>query len=77
MLQNLCNSDVDIKVDPDSREILKMMGLLHSFREYVGEFDDGGENYDEISELLAPVFVKLDSMLTQHITRLFHESIKK
>ena len=76
LLQNLCDVDKEIKVDPDSREILKMMGLLHSFWDCVGEYDDG-EDYDEISELLAPVFEKLDSMLIQHITRLFHESKKK
>lgn len=75
LLQNLCDNDKEIVVDPDSREILKLMGLLYSFNDSLAEFDNAGENYEKISELLSPVFVELESMLSQHICTLFHKSM--
>lgn len=75
LLQNLCDNNKEISVDPDSREILKLMGMLYVFNDSLAEFDDAGENYEKISELLSPVFVELDSMLTQHICTLFHKSM--
>ena len=77
LLQNLCDNNKEIVVDPDSREILKLMGLLHSFNDSLAEFDNAGENYEKISEMLSPVFVELDSMLTQHISTLFHKSLDR
>lgn len=77
LLQNLCDTNREISVDPDSREILKMMGLLYVFRESLAEFDDSGETYEKISELLSPIMVELDSMLTQHICGLFHKAMVK
>lgn len=75
LLQNLCDNNKEISVDPDSREILKLMGMLYAFNDSLAEFDDAGENYEKISELLSPVFVELDAMLTQHICTLFHKSM--
>lgn len=51
------------------------MGMLYAFNDSLAEFGDAGENYERISELLSPVFVELDSMLTQHICTLFHKSM--
>ena len=77
LLENLCDNMREITIDPDSREILKMMGFLYVFRESLADFDDCGENYEKISELLSPIMVELDSMLTQHICGLFYKTMTK
>lgn len=72
LLQNLCNEEVQLHVDPDSREVLKMMKLVYSFANALAEYDDAGERYDRVSELLAPIYAELDSMLIENVCKLMN-----
>ena len=67
LLQGICDTSKPLNVDPDSREILKIHRLLSVFHKAVAEFDDAGERYDRISELLAPVYAEVENMMADQI----------
>ena len=72
LLQSLCDSDKPIIVDPDSREVLKMMKLVYSFASALAEYDDAGARYDRVSEMLAPIYAELDGMLLENVRMLMN-----
>lgn len=74
LLQNLCNEEVQLHVDPDSREVLKMMKLVYSFASVLAEYDDAGERYDRVSEMLAPIYTELDGMLLENVRMLMNST---
>jgi hypothetical protein len=77
LLQRLCDESEVIAIDPDSRELLKMYGYLNTFADTLANYDDKGENYEMVCDMMNPIIDVLDMMLSSHITSLFCRGNRK